>query len=134
MGCRGDVTYKVQPNEPVLRPVAKGFDAHRCYVPLLIILASALFLHLIRIEGRVVCLLYETIAKVRTRPLNPPQGDFRTNQGLKSPPAGMRVKLIFKWIFLIPKHALSMSKWVYVLSAWGFLPHESRTKNNFPVA
>ena len=23
-------------------------------------------------------------------PLNPPQGDFRTNQGLKSPPAGRR--------------------------------------------
>ena len=24
------------------------------------------------------------------RPLNPPLGDFRTNQGLKSPPAGRR--------------------------------------------
>ena len=24
----------------------------------------------------------------KARPLNPPQGDFRTNQSLKSPPAG----------------------------------------------
>ena len=34
----------------------------------------------------------EVIAKVASRPLNPPQGAFLSNQGLKNPPAGRPLK------------------------------------------